>query len=140
MLCAFINCFFVCCFSMYFFYITKVWDALKDFLNTMNVPDPHMIGVFIEKPRGITIAGERVAVANLTKEIQTFISGLEEQLEQDKQQVTKMVPLRQYELTLMRACRLDQQLKKKGGDIQVDNENRQIIVQVCLDELYYWCL
>lgn len=97
----------------------------------MNVPDPDKVTVFTNgQKKAVTIVGERQAVKDLSRQVKDVASRLEEVLEQESQEVTKVLELKHFEVSLVRASRLEQQIKRDGVVVELNTESRELIIKV----------
>lgn len=100
-------------------------------IGRIDVANPEQVAVFLDKKiKSIVIVGEHKAVEQLSKQVMDIAVKLEEELEEENQLVTKVLQLKHYELSLVRASRLEQQIKKDGVDIQIKGDTREIVLQV----------
>lgn len=100
-------------------------------IERIDVPNPELIAVFLDKKtKSIIIVGEHKAVEQLSKQVVDIAVKLEEDLEEENQLVTKALRLRHYELSLVRASRLEQQIKKDGVDMEIKGDTKEIVLKV----------
>ncbi|XP_052771969.1 protein mono-ADP-ribosyltransferase PARP14-like [Mya arenaria] len=108
----------------------EIWQIANRAFHGLTVNRPEAVALFPDKQASsVVIVGEKNEVLKLEAQIRNVIAKLEDELEMSNETVTKVIKLRHFEMTMMRALRIDKKPNIPDLEIQIDGAEREVVLK-----------